>query len=304
MYHFWKKYQLICLLYEILTHLNLYDVKMLCRSSEIIKKKCNVVYETHPLLFTPIVMSIDKIQDLTKIQHKKLHYILKFNDMDENFNNVKFPINTYSIALGLMYNHEIHPGVLPPNLRTLIFSMSFDKSLEVGIFPQHLTTLIFGLNFNQKIKHNVLPRNLHTLDLGIMFNQELLPGVLPENLHTLIFSEVYNISLLKGSLSPKLHHLSFGCNFNKKIDIEVLPRSLDIIEFGYFFQQKLLVDILPPNLSTISLYQNYKYKKSLILDPKTKLKILENPEYKEDLNIMKYFVSLKYEYLIEMSLLG
>jgi hypothetical protein len=102
-----------------------------------------------------------------------VHYHMNL-DLFKNLTRVNvncrqaIPINFLSKNLRTLVVHNslvIRENVLPSNLNKLILGNTFNNPISVGILPYNLKTLIFE-NYTREIEINVLPLNLKKLTLG------------------------------------------------------------------------------------------------------------------------------------------
>eukprot|EP01112_Ceratiomyxa_fruticulosa_P014657 TRINITY_DN4213_c0_g3_i1.p1 TRINITY_DN4213_c0_g3~~TRINITY_DN4213_c0_g3_i1.p1 ORF type:complete len:474 (-),score=66.57 TRINITY_DN4213_c0_g3_i1:86-1507(-) len=172
------------------------------------------------------------------ITHLYLGDFMNFNPPIENL-----PHSIIYIQFGAHFNRPVD-GILPPNVRELIFGMGFNQPTHN--LPRKLTHLTFKLYFNQPLLN--LPQTLNYLKLSNYFNQEL---ILPPNLTQLFFGQNFNFPI---DLSDKIVELTFGKNYNQLI--KSLPPHLKQLRFGSNFDQ--FIEHFPSTLVELHFGLNFQ----------------------------------------------
>ncbi|GAM21767.1 hypothetical protein SAMD00019534_049420, partial [Acytostelium subglobosum LB1] len=157
------------------------------------------------------------------------------------------------------YEQDIHEGMLPKSLRSLVISTPRLFTLHPGSLPTKLKTLILGPYFDQFGVLSIIPRSLRVLMFGPRFNQALEPGSLPPKLRSLYFNYSYQQVIQHGVLPTTLQTLNFGHSFNQRIMPGSLPPSLKTIILSDSFNQKLLAGCLPESLSSLSFGESFNH---------------------------------------------
>jgi len=137
----------------------------------------------------------------------------------------------------------ISPGSLPNSLEYLSFIPKygayggrFNQPLQVGVLPRNLKTLIFSDEFNQPILPGVLPNGLEELEFGKDFEQSLASkGIFPPtSLKKLIFKRGYYDEQLFNWIPSSVNELRLGY-FRTEIDtipIEKVPQSITTLSWS------------------------------------------------------------------------
>ncbi|GAM24862.1 hypothetical protein SAMD00019534_080370 [Acytostelium subglobosum LB1] len=144
------------------------------------------------------------------------------------------------------WNRPIAPGILPPNLKRMIFADSFNQQIAANSLPSTLKFVSFGTDFNQPlhnlpasvIKLHLSSRNDHpigTKQLVALFHREDLaftPGEVFSDLtklHMWAVHENEQLPLITSSRFPKLKQLYIGNPLedgHEPIDLSMLPSTL------------------------------------------------------------------------------
>ncbi|EFA84951.1 hypothetical protein PPL_01944 [Heterostelium album PN500] len=155
------------------------------------------------------------------------------------------PMNITSLTLShfFLFEGELEPGDLPPNLKTLKFNRKFNQPIKTGVLPNTLVKLNFNESFNQPLEPGVLPSSLKILKFKRK-DQTLKME------HYLRLLEYYEMHQHHGypqiKTLPNLKTLSIsGDTLDSQIDLSCLPTSLTRLEI---FAPVTLVNVMPPTI--------------------------------------------------------
>ncbi|EFA84981.1 hypothetical protein PPL_01975 [Heterostelium album PN500] len=233
-----------------------------------IKTKCKVsIGDEFKLKYYDYLISKDELVDIDRLRTLNIDKVAIGFARLSNEKNKEYIKNLYRLISDLNISKLKNVqscSALPMNITSLSFLL-FQEDLEPGCLPPNLKTLKFDRNFDRPIKAGVLPNTLVKLNFNESFNQLLEPGVLPSSLKILKFKDsAFKQDIKVGTFTDHLEELEFSGYFSSSIEDGALPQTLRILEYAptsWLPQIKTL-----SNLKTLSISRFRPYSPDLIID--------------------------------------